>query len=211
MEKPTSVSSSKKVEPKVDVVTAEANAPKKSQTKPTSESEFGKLYTWEGNQSYRYKNGNWYKYTYTDPSGKSRYETKVTDINRVKKLEQHFNTGEFVKGYPGKEEKDYLYKNGVWKEADVKNAKYTTITDSERVAELNRHFKKEASTSTGEKIFVGYPGKEANEYKVSDKGVWMKRPKGKGAWSVVTNEGSITSLNKKFSQDIDPKNKTFRF
>ena len=202
---PTSVSSSKKVEAKVDVETPKPIVPKQKSTQPESESEFGKLYTWEGNQSYRYKNGNWYKYTYTDPSGKSRYETKVTDIGRVKKLEQHFNTGEFVKGYPGKEDKEYLYKNGVWQEADSKNAKYKTITDAARVAELNRHFKKEASTSTGEKIFVGYPGKEANEYKVGDNGVWMKRPQGKGSWSVVTNEGSITSLNKKFGKDVDPK------
>ena len=173
--------------------------------KPTSESEWGKMYTWEGNQSYRNKNGNWYKYTYTDQSGVSHYETKVTDINRVKKLEQHFKTGEFVKGYPGKEEKDYLYKNGVWKEADSKNAKYTTITDAGRVAELNRHFGKQASTSTGEKIFVGYPGKDANEYKVGDNGVWMKRAKGKGTWEVVTNEGSIGALNRQFGKDIDPK------
>jgi hypothetical protein len=192
LEKPTSVSSSKKDE--------SIQPPK-----PKVESEWGKMYTWEGSQSYRNKNGNWYKYTYTDQSGVSHYETKVTDINRVKKLEEHFKTGEFVKGYPGKEEKDYLYKNGVWKEADSKNAKYTTITDAGRVAELNRHFGKQASTSTGDKIFVGYPGKEANEYKVGDNGVWMKRAKGKTSWSVVTNEGSIGSLNRQFGKDIDPK------
>lgn len=197
---PTSVSSSNEDKP------IQPPKPKVEKSiKPTSESEWGKMYTWEGNQSYRNKNGNWYKYTYTDQSGESHYETKVTDINRVKKLEQHFKTGEFVKGYPGKEEKDYLYKNGVWKEADSKNAKYTTITDAGRVAELNRHFGKQASTSTGDKIFVGYPGKEANEYKVGDNGVWMKRAQGKGTWEVVTNEGSIGALNRKFEKEIDPK------
>ena len=200
LEKPTSVSSTNEDKP------IQPPKPKVEKSiKPTSESEWGKMYTWEGNQSYRNKNGNWYKYTYTDQSGVSHYETKVTDINRVKKLEQHFKTGEFVKGYPGKEEKDYLYKNGVWKEADSKNAKYTTITDAGRVAELNRHFGKQASTSTGEKIFVGYPGKDANEYKVGDNGVWMKRAKGKGTWEVVTNEGSIGALNRKFEKEIDPK------
>ena len=197
---PTSVSSSKKDE------SIQSPKPKiEKPIKPTSESEWGKMYTWEGNQSYRNKDGNWYKYTYTDQKGVSHYETKITDIDRVKKLEQHFKTGEFVKGYPGKEEKDYLYKNGVWKEADPKNAKYRTITDAARVAELNRHFGKQASTSTGDKIFVGFPGKEANEYKVGDNGVWMKRAQGKGTWEVVTNEGSINALNRQFGKDVDPK------
>ena len=196
---PTSVSSTKEGE------SIQPPKPKVEKSiKPTSESDWGKMYTWEGNQSYRNKNGNWYKYTYTDQNGVSHYETKINDINRVKKLEEHFKTGEFVKGYPGKEEKDYLYKNGVWKEADSKNAKYTTITDAGRVAELNRHFGKQASTSTGDKIFVGYPGKEANEYKVGDNGVWMKRAKGKSTWEVVTNEGSIGALNRQFGKDIDP-------
>lgn len=197
--KPTSVSSTKEVKPTSPNLEISKPEPKK----PT-ESKWGKLYTWEGNQSYRHKDGNWYKYTYTDQNGKSHYETKVTDINNVKKLEEHFKTGEFVKGYPGKEEKDYLYKNGVWKEADTKNAKYKTITDAGRVAELNRHFGKQASTSVSDKIFTGYPGKEANEYKVTDNGVWMKRAQGKETWSVVTNEGSIKSLNKQFEKDIDP-------
>jgi hypothetical protein len=74
-----------------------------------------------------------------------------------------------------------------------------------RVNALNKQFKKEGSTVLGEKTFVGYPGKESNEYKVSDSGAWMYRPKGNNNWSVITNEGSILSLNKQFGQKVDPK------
>ena len=158
--------------------------------------------------------------------------SKKVDVKAPVKKEDKF---EVYKGYTGKEDKEYRFdtKTNTWYEtkllvggtkqagkemlssgATVRKettpqlnlkSEYVQITNPSRVAELNRYFKKQASTSKGEKIFVGYPGKEANEYKVDDNGVWMKRPQGKDTWSVVTNEGSVGALNRQFGKDIDPK------
>ena len=158
--------------------------------------------------------------------------SKKVDVKAPVKKEDKF---EVYKGSTGKEDKEYRFdtKTNTWYEtkllvggtkqagkemlssgATVRKettpqlnlkSEYVQITNPSRVAELNRYFKKQASTSKGEKIFVGYPGKEANEYKVDDNGVWMKRPQGKDTWSVVTNEGSVGALNRQFGKDIDPK------
>jgi hypothetical protein len=167
----------------------------------------------------------------TSVSSSKEVKPKV-DVKSPVRKEDKF---EVYKGYTGKEDKEYRFdaKTNTWYETKLLiggtkqagkemlssgatarkevtpnlnlKSEYVQITNPSRVAELNRYFKKQASTSKGENIFVGYPGKEANEYKVGDNGVWMKRPKGKTTWSVVTNEGSITSLNKQFGQKVDPK------
>jgi len=167
----------------------------------------------------------------TSVSSSKEVKPKV-DVKPPVRKEDKF---EVYKGYTGKEDKEYRFdaKTNTWYETKLLiggtkqagkemlssgatarkevtpnlnlKSEYVQITNPSRVAELNRYFKKQASTSKGENIFVGYPGKEANEYKVGDNGVWMKRPKGKTTWSVVTNEGSITSLNKQFGQKVDPK------
>jgi hypothetical protein len=163
-----------------------------------------------------------------EPTVSASKLAQPTSVSSTKK-----GNAEILKGYPGKENKEYKFENNMWYETKFSNAtptkttneisksgaiisrtptpnlsiktSYVKITDPSRVAELNRHFKKSASTSSSEQIFTGYPGKEANEYKVGDNGVWMKRAKGKTSWSVVTNEGSIGSLNRQFGKDIDPK------
>lgn len=162
------------------------------------------------NAKYRYSNGKWYGYTDTTFDKKtgaevSNYNTAINDTNRVKTLEKMFNKAEYVKGYPGKEDKEYRFKYNQWYEDDKSGKGFKVIQDPVRVGALNKQFKKEGSTVLGEKTFVGYPGKESNEYKVSDDGAWMYRPKGSNNWSVITNEGSILSLNKQFGQKVDPK------
>ena len=162
------------------------------------------------NAKYRYSNGKWYGYTDTTFDKKtgaevSNYNTAINDTNRVKTLEKMFNKAEYVKGYPGKEEKEYRFKYNQWYEDDKSGKGFKPIQDPVRVGALNKQFKKEGSTVLGEKVFVGYPGKESNEYKVSDDGAWMYRPKGSNNWSVITNEGSILSLNKQYGQKVDPK------
>lgn len=137
-------------------------------------------------------------------------------------------------GYPGKPGKQYKFENGAWYEdvtplqKDLDSIKYQKksiggaivdmpnqakskeqkpvykpITDVGRVSALNKHFGKEGSTSPQEKIYFGYPGKEKNEYRVKN-GTWQRRQPGKTEWTTVTNEGSISSLNKQFKQDVAP-------
>lgn len=52
-------------------------------------------------------------------------------------------------------------------------------------------------------VFVGYPGKEKNEYRV-DNGAWQRRQPGKTQWTTITNEGSISELNKQFNKTVKP-------
>jgi hypothetical protein len=52
-------------------------------------------------------------------------------------------------------------------------------------------------------VFVGYPGKEKNEYRV-DNGTWQRRQPGKTQWTTITNEGSISALNKQFNKTVKP-------
>ena len=84
--------------------------------------------------------------------------------------------GDIFTGYPGKADKKYrLDTSGtspVWMEyssSKVVNGKTVDefnkpITNPNRVNALNKYFKAGASTSTQEKIFTGFPGKEKNEY-----------------------------------------------
>jgi L-amino acid N-acyltransferase YncA len=52
-------------------------------------------------------------------------------------------------------------------------------------------------------VFIGYPGKEKNEYRV-DNNTWQRRQPGKSEWTTITNEGSISSLNKQFNKTVKP-------
>lgn len=63
--------------------------------------------------------------------------------------------------------------------------------------------KKQASMSYEFKTYTGYPGKEKNEYRVSD-GNWVRRQPGEKNWVTITNEGSINALNNQFNQNIKP-------
>jgi hypothetical protein len=214
---PTLVSSANEVEDAVEARDYSGNkyvAPK--QAVPVDATKAPKKTLGDGeileskNAKYRYSNGKFYGYTDTTFDKKtgaeiSNYNTPIKDVNRVKTLEKMFNKAEYVKGYPGKEEKEYRFKYNQWYEDDKSGKGFTPIQDPVRVGALNKQFKKEGSTVLGEKVFVGYPGKESNEYKVSDDGAWMYRPKGSNNWSVITNEGSILSLNKQYGQKVDPK------
>ena len=121
-------------------------------------------------------------------------------------------------GYPGEEGKKYRLDNStgkpVWMEYTSSNVKgpsgnqnyeiyNTPITDPARVAELNRHFKKNASSSEIDQVFTGFPGKESNEYRVRDN-KWERKEKGSKSWQTVINEGSILGLNKQFKQNVEP-------
>lgn len=75
------------------------------------------------------------------------------------------------------------------------------ITDPTRVQYLNKLFKQNASTSEAEKIYVGYPGKEKNEYRIKE-GIWQRRQPGQDDWTNLHSKASITSLNNQFNQNV---------
>jgi hypothetical protein len=119
-------------------------------------------------------------------------------------------------GYPGKEKKVYRLDTSkstpMWMEYssskikgqgdsdDTYDVYSTPVTNPSRVGALNKHFKVNASTNEYEQTFTGYPGKEKNEYRVSN-GKWQRKGDGKD-WQDIYNEGSITALNSYFKQDV---------
>lgn len=118
-------------------------------------------------------------------------------------------------GFPGKESKKYKLDKStgveVWKEYSSTNYNQKTgeqedvfdktITDPSRVNALNKQFNAKASTNEIEEVFVGYPGKEKNEYRVKGD-LWQRKEKGQSNWTTVTNEGSIKALNYEFGKTI---------
>jgi hypothetical protein len=122
-------------------------------------------------------------------------------------------------GYPGKEGKKYkLDKSSgypVWKEYSSTTMKKDgqvenydkTITDVDRVTALNKHFGIQASTSDVDEVFTGYPGKEKNQYRVKDN-KWQRLAEGTTQWQDIVNEGSIGSLNNRYSKQVSVPIKT---
>jgi hypothetical protein len=119
--------------------------------------------------------------------------------------------GEIFTNYPGKEGKPYRYNNGQWFEysstkridnpyAPSVDQLKQQIKDPMRIAALNKQYGKQAGTEKG--VYVGYPGKEQNEYKVEN-GQWKKRTPDNKTWITVTNEGSINALNNQFKQKAE--------
>ena len=119
--------------------------------------------------------------------------------------------GEIFTNYPGKEGKAYRYNNGQWFEysstksidnpyAPSVDQLKQQIKDPMRIAALNKQYGKQAGTEKG--VYVGYPGKEQNEYKVEN-GQWKKRTPDNKTWITVTNEGSINALNNQFKQKAE--------
>ena len=134
----------------------------------------------------------------------------TSDYSKYRKIgnEYYDGQGEIFTNYPGKEGKAYRFDNGQWYEyssslkgtkGDITQLK-NQIKDPMRVAALNKQFQKQGGTEKG--VFVGYPGKEQNEYKVNDNGTWQRRSPENKAWVTVTNNNSIIALNNQFKKDI---------
>jgi uncharacterized protein YijF (DUF1287 family) len=80
---------------------------------------------------------------------------------------------------------------------------YEDITDPTRVANLNKSFKEDASTSKEQKVFTGYPGKQGTEYVINEDNLWeVKRP-GSDDFLIISNVESVNSLNNHFKQNAD--------
>jgi hypothetical protein len=117
---------------------------------------------------------------------------------------------EVFTGYPGKEEKPYKFKDGNWYEESgvkvygQKEAQYAQITDPNRIKNLNRQFKKDASLSQQEQVFSNYDEeKKDNLYRINNNQWERKTPGSK--FVPIKNEGSINALNKRYGQSVGTK------
>ena len=139
-----------------------------------------------------------------------------TDYSKYKKVGDKYysGNGEFFDNYPGKEGKGYRFNDNQWYEysstilGDKEQIEKldNPIKDPRRVLALNKQFNKTAGTEKG--VFIGYPGKEQNEYKINNDGTWQRRTPENKTWVTVTNENSISALNNQFGQSakkIEPE------
>jgi hypothetical protein len=140
--------------------------------------------------------------TSLDGSNKEKKKQSVSSNQQGK----YSLPGEYL-DYPGKGIRRYY--NGKWYDysfTETKNGKDLSvydvqITDPVRVNTLNKKFNKVGSTSETEEVFTGFPGQEKNEYRIiEDK--WQKKMPGMNKFRIVTNEGSIQSLNKEFNKNV---------
>ena len=117
--------------------------------------------------------------------------------------------GEIFTGYPGKEEKPYQFKDGKWyEEAPVKvygqKAQYVQIQDPNRIGNLNKQFKKDASLSQEYELFNNYDDEKAdNQYRIKD-GQWQRMTPG-SKWHTIQNEGSINALNNRYGKSVSTR------
>ena len=117
---------------------------------------------------------------------------------------------EIFTGYPGKEEKPYKFKNGKWYEESgvkvygQKEAQYAQITDPNRIGNLNKQFKKDASLSQEYELFNNYDDEKAdNQYRIKD-GQWQRMTPG-SKWHTIQNEGSINALNNRYGKSVSTR------
>ena len=117
--------------------------------------------------------------------------------------------GEIFTGYPGKGDKPYQFNDGKWyEEAPVKvygqKAQYVQIQDPNRIGNLNKQFKKDASLSQEYELFNNYDDEKAdNQYRVKD-GQWQRMTPG-SKWHTIQNEGSINALNNRYGKSVSTR------
>jgi hypothetical protein len=148
--------------------------------------------------------------------GSGSSASQKTDYSKYKKVGDKYysGNGEIFDNYPGKEGKGYRFNDNQWYEysstilGDKEQIEKldNPIKDPRRVSALNKQFNKTAVTEKG--VFIGYPGKEQNEYKINNDGTWQRRTPENKTWVTVTNENSISALNNQFGQSakkIEPE------
>ena len=90
----------------------------------------------------------------------------------------------------------------------IKNVpKKRIIEDDARIKALNKQFGKNASLDEYYETFGDYdnsPEKKNNKYRIKD-GAWERQVEKRTEWSPITNEGSISALNRRYGKNIDAK------
>jgi len=77
----------------------------------------------------------------------------------------------------------------------------TDIIDPKTVNLLNKKFGQQASTSSQEQIYTGFPDKELNQYRESG-GYWQRKQPNATKWTTITDKVATKALNKQFKKDV---------
>jgi len=175
-------------------VSPSENYNKKSLSQTSKTGQVFKGYPGKGDKEYLFENGRWYE----DNSKKQYLEGQIKALEERKsglksiesELERKLSAKPIDKAIAEKK-----------KQLSQSNSK-NLISDPLRVTALNKHFGKEASTSPSYKTFVGYPGKEKNQYMISGDGNWMRKEPGQKEWHTLTDPTAVTALNRQFKQNV---------
>jgi cytochrome c1 len=108
--------------------------------------------------------------------------------------------------------KTYIYRNNAWEETALfegnklvpqsQKSAFKKVTDRNKIKQLNYQFKKDVSLDPIDKIYSNYDEeKKDNEYRVKD-GNWERKLPGSSSWNVITNEGSVSALNRRYNQSV---------
>jgi hypothetical protein len=155
----------------------------------------------EKNQ-YEFSNGNWYE---LNPEVEKTIKKSKESYVPVGGLPM--GGGMFIN--PSGEGQDFA-KPGTSKNSldAIKNVpKKRIIEDDARIKALNKHFGKNASLDADYETFGDYdnsPEKKDNKYRIKNNS-WERLVPGATKWSPISNEGSISALNRRYGKNIEAK------
>ena len=107
---------------------------------------------------------------------------------------------------------DYVYRNNKWEETALfegnksvpqnQKSAFKKVTDRNKIKQLNYQFKKDVSLDPIDQVYSNYDEeKKDNEYRVSN-GTWQRKVPGATSWTTITNEGSVSALNRRYNQNV---------
>lgn len=155
----------------------------------------------EKNQ-YEFSNGNWYE---LNPEVEKTIKKSKESYVPVGGLPM--GGGMFVN--PSGEGQDFATPGTSKNSLDaIKNVpKKRIIEDDARIKALNKQFGKNASLDADYETFGDYdnsPEKKDNKYRIKNNS-WERLVPGATEWSLISNEGSIGALNRRYGKNIDAK------
>ena len=155
----------------------------------------------EKNQ-YEFSNGNWYE---LNPEVEKTIKKSKESYVPVGGLPM--GGGMFIN--PSGEGQDFATPGTSKNSLDaIKNVpKKRVIKDAERIKALNKQFGKNASLDVDYETFGDYdnsPEKKDNKYRIKNNS-WERLVPGATEWSLISNEGSISALNRRYGKNIDAK------
>ena len=156
----------------------------------------------EKNQ-YEFSNGNWYE---LNPEVEKTIKKSKESYVPVGGLGESYGGGMFVN--PSGEGQDFATPGTSKNSLDaIKNVpKKRIIEDDARIKALNKHFGKNASLDEYYETFGDYDNsreKRDNKYRIKNNS-WERWVPG-AQWSSITNEGSISALNRRYGKNIEAK------
>jgi hypothetical protein len=107
---------------------------------------------------------------------------------------------------------NYIYRNNKWEETALfegdkstpqsQKSAFKKVTDRNKIKQLNYQFKKDVSLDPIDQVYSNYDEeKKDNEYRVKNN-TWQRKVPGATSWSTITNEGSVSALNRRYNQNV---------